>query len=43
MVGQAEYVVNTGLAYSNATGSVAATFLYNLVGPRIVEAGGYTV
>jgi outer membrane receptor for ferrienterochelin and colicin len=39
MVGQAEYVVNTGLAYSNATGSVAATLLYNLVGPRIVEAG----
>jgi hypothetical protein len=39
MVGQAEYVVNTGLAYSNYTGSVNATLLYNVVGPRIVEAG----
>jgi hypothetical protein len=39
MVGQAEYVVNTGLGYSNYAGSVSATLLYNLVGPRIVEAG----
>lgn len=39
MVGQAEYVVNTGLGYSNYSGSVSATLLYNLVGPRIVEAG----
>jgi outer membrane receptor protein involved in Fe transport len=39
MVGQAEYVVNTGLSYSNYSGSVNATLLYNLVGPRIVEAG----
>jgi hypothetical protein len=39
MVGQAEYVVNAGLTYSNFTGSVNATVLYNVVGPRIVEAG----
>jgi len=39
MVGQAEYVVNTGLAYSSYSGRVNATLLYNLVGPRIVEAG----
>jgi TonB dependent receptor/Carboxypeptidase regulatory-like domain/TonB-dependent Receptor Plug Domain len=39
MVGQAEYVVNTGLTYSNYSGSVNATVLYNVVGPRIVEAG----
>jgi len=38
MVGQAEYVVNAGLAYSNFTGSVNATVLYNVVGPRITEA-----
>jgi TonB-dependent receptor len=39
MVGQAEYVINAGLAYSNYSGSVNATILYNVVGPRIVEAG----
>jgi TonB-dependent receptor len=39
MVGQAGYVVNAGLTYSNYSGSVSATLLYNLVGPRIVEAG----
>ena len=39
MVGQAEYVVNTGLAYASYSGSFSATLLYNLVGPRIVEAG----
>jgi hypothetical protein len=39
MVGQAEYVVNAGLAYSNYRGTVNATILYNVVGPRIVEAG----
>jgi outer membrane receptor protein involved in Fe transport len=38
MVGQAEYVVNAGLAYSSVAGSVNATLLYNVVGPRIVEA-----
>jgi outer membrane receptor protein involved in Fe transport len=39
MVGQAKYVVNAGLTYSNFTGSVNATVLWNVVGPRIVEAG----
>ena len=38
MVGQAEYVVNGGLTYSSA-GGINATALYNVVGPRIVEAG----
>jgi outer membrane receptor protein involved in Fe transport len=39
MVGQAEYVVNGGLTYATYSGSLNATLLYNLVGPRIVEAG----
>jgi outer membrane receptor protein involved in Fe transport len=38
MVGQAEYVVNGGLSYGNG-GGFSATALYNIVGPRIVEAG----
>ena len=38
MVGQAEYVVNGGLTYAAANG-LSATALYNVVGPRIVEAG----
>jgi TonB-dependent receptor len=38
MVGQAEYVVNGGLTYGNG-GGFSATALYNVVGPRIVEAG----
>jgi TonB-dependent receptor len=38
MVGQAEYVVNGGLTYGNG-GGLSATALYNVVGPRIVEAG----
>jgi outer membrane receptor protein involved in Fe transport len=38
MVGQAEYVVNGGLTYAGASG-LSATALYNVVGPRIVEAG----
>jgi outer membrane receptor protein involved in Fe transport len=38
MVGQAGYVVNAGLAYANFAGTVDATILYNVVGPRIVEA-----
>ena len=38
MVGQAEYVVNGGLTYA-ATNGLSATALYNVVGPRIVEAG----
>jgi hypothetical protein len=39
MVGQAPYVVNTGVSYSNLAGSVNATLLYNKVGKRIVLAG----
>ena len=38
MVGQAEYVVNGGLTYAGP-GGISATALYNVVGPRIVEAG----
>ena len=38
MVGQAEYVVNSGLTYSGPSG-VNATALYNVVGSRILEAG----
>lgn len=39
MVGQAPYVFNGGLAYSNLAGSINATLLYNTVGKRIVLAG----
>jgi outer membrane receptor for ferrienterochelin and colicin len=39
MVGQAPWVVNTGLTYSNGSGSSSATLLYNVVGPRITAAG----
>lgn len=38
MVGQAEYAVNGGLTFAGGHG-VNATALYNVVGPRIVEAG----
>ena len=38
MVGQAEYVVNAGLSYAAVSG-LGATLLYNVVGPRITEAG----
>jgi hypothetical protein len=38
MVGQAEYVVNSGITYGNG-GGLSATALYNVVGPRIIEAG----
>ncbi|HEX2217944.1 MAG TPA: TonB-dependent receptor [Gemmatimonadales bacterium] len=38
MVGQAEYVVNGGLTWADG-GGLSATALYNVVGPRIVEAG----
>jgi outer membrane receptor protein involved in Fe transport len=38
MVGQAEYVVNGGLTYAGPSG-LNATALYNVVGPRILEAG----
>jgi TonB-dependent receptor len=39
LVGQAPYVVNTGLSYSSLSGSTSATLLYNVVGERIVAAG----
>jgi outer membrane receptor for ferrienterochelin and colicin len=39
MVGQAPFVVNTGLSYSNLSGSFNANLLYNVVGKRIVIAG----
>jgi hypothetical protein len=39
LVGQAPYVVNTGLTYSNLSGSTNATLLFNVVGERIVAAG----
>ncbi len=38
MVGQAEYVVNGGVTFASA-GGVTGTALYNVVGPRILEAG----
>ncbi len=38
MVGQAPYVVNTGLTYASASGRLSATAFYNVVGPRIVNA-----
>ena len=39
LVGQAPYVVNAGLSYSNLSGSTNATLLYNVVGDRIFAAG----
>jgi TonB-dependent receptor len=39
LVGQAPYVINTGLTYSNMSGSTNATILYNVVGERITAAG----
>ena len=39
MVGQAPYVVNTGVSYASLAGGVSATLLYNRVGPRIFAAG----
>jgi outer membrane receptor protein involved in Fe transport len=39
LVGQAPYVVNTGITYSNLSGSTNATVLFNVVGERIVAAG----
>ena len=38
MVGQAPYVVNTGLTYSSDDGRLSATALYNVVGRRIFAA-----
>jgi TonB-dependent receptor len=39
MNGQSEYVVNAGLAYATDDGRWSATALYNVAGPRLVEAG----
>ncbi len=39
MVGQAPYVVNTGLTYSSNGGGATATLLYNRVGARLTAAG----
>jgi len=39
LVGQAPYVFNAGLTYSNMSGSANATILYNVVGERIFAAG----
>lgn len=39
LVGQAPFVVNAGLTYSNLSGSTNATLLYNVVGERIYAAG----
>ena len=38
MVGQAPYVVNTGLSYESESGTTSATLLYNVVGARISSA-----
>lgn len=38
MMGQAPYVVNTGLTYTDTDGSLSASVLYNLVGRRVVAA-----
>ena len=40
MVGQAPYVLNTGLTYASPSGSSTATLLFNRVGERIAAAGG---
>jgi hypothetical protein len=39
MVGQAPYVVNTGLTYARPNSAASATVLYNVVGSRIAIAG----
>lgn len=39
MVGQAPYVINTGLGYTSSGGGTSATLLYNVVGKRISSAG----
>jgi outer membrane receptor protein involved in Fe transport len=38
MVGQAPYVVNTGLTYASESGRLSGTVLYNVVGRRIYAA-----
>ncbi len=39
MVGQAPYMVNTGITWNTASGRTSATLLYNTVGARIIDAG----
>ncbi len=39
MVGQAPYVINTGLTYTSRSGASSATLLFNRVGDRITAAG----
>ena len=39
MVGQAPYMLNGGLTWNTASGATSATLLYNVIGPRIVDAG----
>ena len=39
MVGQAPYVLNTGLTYATRGGGTSATLLFNRVGERIAAAG----
>jgi outer membrane receptor protein involved in Fe transport len=39
MVGQAPYMINGGATWNTASGSTSATLLYNVIGPRIVDAG----
>jgi TonB-dependent receptor len=39
MVGQAPYVLNTGLTYSSGSRGTSATLLFNRVGERIAAAG----
>lgn len=38
MVGQSDYVANTGLSFTSPNGGVSLTALYNVVGRRISEA-----
>jgi outer membrane receptor protein involved in Fe transport len=40
MVGQAPYVLNTGVTWSSRSGASTATLLFNRVGERITAAGG---
>ena len=39
MVGQAPYMANAGLTWNSYSGATSATLLYNIVGPRITDAG----
>ncbi len=39
MVGQAPYMINTGVTWTTTSGSTSATLLYNTVGARIIDAG----